>query len=287
MLLLKSIANAVFQPFLDWLLGRSSTQGQFVWKPKWTVFLADNVAFYRVLSDEDKCIFEQRCLLFINSTRVEAGAFVVSDEDRLLVAASAVIPVWGFPDWHYFNVAAVFLLPGAFNDKFECGKPDSTISGMVGTGPMKGKMALSSPHLYLGFQNSRDKSNVGIHEFVHMIDMADGFCDGLPERLHKFECTAQWFDFVEHKINQINKGDSNINRYGATNRQEFFAVASEYFFERPEMLKQKHPKLFSVLSDFYQQNVLEIEKDIQIRGKAPCPCGSGQRYKRCCLPSNS
>jgi len=258
----------------------------FRWEASWSLFLLDNVVFYKVLSDSDKTLFEQRCLLFMNTTRIEAGAFEVSDEDRLLVAASAIIPVWGFPQWHYFNLAAVFLLPGAFNDQFECAQEDSTIAGMVGTGPMAGKMALSRPHLHLGYKNSKDKNNVGIHEFVHLLDMADGRCDGVAESLHQHESTAIWFDFIEHKINEIDRGDSNIPLYGATNRQEFFAVASEYFFERPQMLKKKHPRLFDTLTQFYQQNVLEIEKDVKIRGKAPCPCGSGKRYKRCCLPKH-
>jgi Mlc titration factor MtfA (ptsG expression regulator) len=260
------------------------------WKVKWSEFLLDQVVFYKVLSDSDKATFEQRCLLFMNTTRIEAGGFEVTDEDRLLVAASAIIPVWGFPKWHYFNLEAVFLLPGTFNGQFECGQADSTIAGMVGSGPMAGKMALSRQHLHLGYKNSRDKSNVGIHEFVHLLDMADGRCDGMPERMNQFECTAPsiatWFDFIEHKIVEIDKGNSNIGRYGATNRQEFFAVASEYFFERPQMLKKKHPQLFDALTQFYRQNVLEIEKDAKIRGKAPCPCGSGKRYKRCCMPKN-
>jgi hypothetical protein len=101
-------------------------------------------------------------LLFINTTRIEAGALKVTDTDRLLVAASAIISVWGFPNWHCFNVVAVFLLPGTFNNSFECGMEYSHSAGMVGTGPMTSKMALSRPHLYLGFKNSRDKSNVGI-----------------------------------------------------------------------------------------------------------------------------
>jgi len=260
----------------------------FNWQSHWSAFLLEHVVFYKVLSDEDKTTFEQRCLLFMNTTRIEAGAFEVTDEDRLLVAASAIIPVWGFPKWHYFNLAAVFLLPGAFNKQFECGQEDSIIAGMVGSGPMMGKMALSRPHLYLGYKNSRDKSNVGIHEFVHLLDMADGRCDGAPESLNEFESTAistsLWFDFIAHKINEIDRGKSNIGRYGASNQQEFFAVASEYFFERPKMLQQKHPQLFETLTRFYQQDVLGIEKDIKIRSKSPCPCGSGKRYKRCCMP---
>lgn len=227
---------------------------QYAWQATWSDFLLDKVAFYQGLQDDEQRVFEQRCLQFINTTRIEAGQFDVTDEDRLLVAASAVIPVWHFESWHYFNLAAVFLLPGAFNDNFECSQPDSTISGMVGTGPMAGKMALSRPHLHLGFNNSKDKRNVGIHEFVHMIDMMDGICDGVPERLHKFASIALWQDFIHKKTNEIAKRKTNIRQYATMNPQEFLATTSEYFFERPELLKRKHPELYEWLSTFYKQN---------------------------------
>lgn len=78
--------------------------------------------------------------------------------------------------------------------------------------------------------------------------------------------------------------ESNIRQYGATNEQEFFAVASEYFFERPKMLKAKHPELYQSLQKLYQQDVAEIQLDVATRKKDHCPCGSGKRHKRCCLP---
>jgi len=255
-----------------------------VWQPQWSAFLADKVAFYRVLSAEDKQVFEQRVLLFLDTTRVEAGQFEVTDNDRLLVAASAIIPVWGFAGWHYFNLKAVFLLPASFNKEFQCGQLDSLVTGMVGTGPMAGKMALSKPALYQGFENSRDKHNVGIHEFVHLVDMADGECDGYPERLKEFAFSIPWFELVAHKTKAIVSNKSNIGDYAASNRAEFFAVASEYFFERPKMMRKKHPQLFEVLSDFYQQDVMAIANDLKVRKRAPCPCGSKKRYKNCCMP---
>jgi Mlc titration factor MtfA (ptsG expression regulator) len=257
------------------------------WQPQWSSFLQESVSFYRNLSIEHKLCFEQRCLLFLATTRVEGSQDVtVVDNDRLLVAASAIIPVWGFPDWHYFNVKSVILLPGRFNEKYQYGLPDSRISGMVGTGVMSEKMVLSKPDLYRGFENSRDKQNVGIHEFVHLVDMADGQCDGFPERVTKYEYCAPWFEFVHHKINQVGDGRSNINDYAATNSAEFFAVSSEYFFERPKMLQQKHPKLYDYLSEFYQQNLAELNADIAPKKNSPCPCGSGKKYKRCCMPHN-
>ena len=149
---------------------------------------------------------------------------------------------------------------------------------------MAGKLAVSQPALHEGFKNSRDKQNVGIHEFVHLIDMADGECDGYPERLKKYAFSIPWFELVARKTKEIHAKKSNIRSYGATNRAEFLAVASEYFFERPKMMERKHPELYQLLADFYQQDIKGISEDIKIRKKAPCPCGSGKRYKRCCLP---
>jgi Mlc titration factor MtfA (ptsG expression regulator) len=266
-------------------LKRQESNHQEIWQASWSDFLQTNVSFYRRLSPVDKMCFEQRCVLFLQTTQVEGSQdVVVSDEDKLLVAASAIIPVWGFPDWHYFNIESVILLPGRFNEQYQYGKPDSRISGMVGTGVMAGKMALSKPDLHRGFHNDVDKQNVGIHEFVHLIDMADGQCDGFPERVTKYEYCAPWFEFVHYKINQVEQGKSNINDYAATNNAEFFAVSSEYFFERPKMLKRKHPKLYEYLSQFYRQNLAELNADIAPRKNSPCPCGSGKKYKRCCLP---
>jgi Mlc titration factor MtfA (ptsG expression regulator) len=239
-----------------------------------------------VLNAEDKLLFERRVLLFLQTTNIEAGQFEVTHEDCLLVAASAIIPVWGFPKWHYFNLKAVYLLPAAFNDSFECGHPNSVYTGMVGTGPLAGKMALSKPALYQGFKNSQDKHNVGIHEFVHLIDMADGECDGYPERLKEYAFSIPWFELVSKKTLSIENQQCSIRDYAATNRAEFFAVASEYFFERPKMMRDKHPEVFDALSIFYQQDVMQIENDIKIRKKSPCPCGSNKRYKHCCMPAD-
>tara|TARA_R110001592_G_scaffold336019_1_gene621111 strand:+ start:10261 stop:11052 length:792 start_codon:yes stop_codon:yes gene_type:complete len=239
------------------------------WQPEWSSFLDEKVIFYQTLDQKDKKIFEERVRLFLETTPVEAGQFEVNDEDKLLVASSAIIPVWGFPDWDYFNVQKVYLLPAAFNEQFECGQADSVFTGMVGKGPMSGKLALSKPALHLGFANAYDKHNVGIHEFVHLLDMADGDCDGFPERLKKYAYALPWFELIEKKITEIENKQSNIGDYGATNKAEFFAVASEYFFERPEMMQKKHPDLYQALTDFYQQDVMHIAAGMKPRKKAP------------------
>ncbi len=246
----------------QWFLSHIQQTEQIAWQPDWSELLEEHVDFYRHLNPQERELFERRCLQFLNTTRIEGGVAVdVEDLDRVLIAASAVIPVWKFEGWHYFNLQAVYLLPASFNMDFECGKADSNCTGMVGTGPMSGKMALSKPALRQGFDIERDKQNVGIHEFVHLIDMADGSCDGYPERLLEYKYSIPWFSLVKEKMNQIYAKKSNIRDYGATNEAEFLAVSSEYFFERPEMLQRKHPKLYEALSEIYQMDVDDIAKD--------------------------
>lgn len=235
------------------------------------------------MTAEDKQRFEQRCTAFIYATEFVGHDIEVTYEDKLLIASGSVILAWGFEKWHYVKVDTVILVSGSFNENSEFNKGDSTISGLVGTHHLAGKMILSQPALHHGFSNDNDKLNVAIHEFSHLIDIADGDCDGLPRQLAQSTYCIPWLDLVQKGMVDIDNKKSDIRRYGATNQVEFFAVVSEYFFERPKMLKRKHPDLYKSLETFYKQNRADVQTALRIRKKAPCPCGSGKRYKRCCL----
>jgi len=251
--------------------------------PESKEFLQDTVSFYRTLSNADKERFEARCISFISDTEFIGHELVVSDQDRLLVAAGSVILAWGFPQWHYVKVDTVILVPKSFNENSEFGQHDSRITGLVGTHHMRGKMILAQPALHQGFSNDNDKRNVAIHEFAHLIDMADGDIDGLPEQICDQAFSLPWLDLVQKKIAEIKNNKADIRNYGATNNAEFFSVVSEYFFERPKLLRRRHPELYKRLEHFYKQNRADVQKSVRVRKKAPCPCGSGKRYKRCCL----
>ena len=248
-------------------------------------FLERTVAFYATLSASDREKFERRCLSFLDVTEISGHDVVASDEDKLLVAAGSVILAWGFPQWHYVKVDQVFLVSAAFNEHAAFGEADSSITGLVGTHHLRGKMILSQAALHKGFRNNKDKRNVAIHEFAHLIDMADGNVDGLPSQVAQHNFALPWLDLIDKKIGDIERDRSDIRDYAATNRAEFFAVASEYFFERPKLLKRKHPKIYRSLAHFYRQNRSEVQSQLRVRKKAACPCGSGKRYKRCCWVS--
>ena len=108
-------------------------------------------------------------------------------------------------------------------------------------------MILSKRALHLGFANTTDKSNTGIHEFVHLIDKMDGVTDGIPEQLMNNQYAIPWLDIMHKKMEEINDDRSDIREYGGTKQSEFFAVAAEYYFERPKLLKRKHPQLYKMM----------------------------------------
>lgn len=209
--------------------------------------LSKHVLFYQRLQETEKKRFLENIKSFLQTTRVTGVKTPVEDLDRVLVAAAAIIPIFGFKEWAYRNIHEVLLYPGSFDNAYSQEGDGRNIMGMVGTGPLQNVMILSRPDLREGFLNHEDKSNTAIHEFVHLVDKTDGSTDGIPEILLKNKYVIPWLKRIRLEIEQINKGRSDINPYGATNEAEFFAVAAEYFFEQPGMMKEKHPELFDLL----------------------------------------
>jgi MtfA peptidase len=210
-----------------------------------------NVPFYQNLSQEDKELFESRVQYFLNEIRITGVNTEVQDIDKVLIAASAIIPIFAFRNWEYTNLNEVLLYPESFNEEFHQQGNNRSVLGMVGTGAMQNVMILSQHELRQGFLNKTGKTNTAIHEFVHLLDKTDGAVDGIPENLMDRQYILPWLQLMHKKIGEIMKGRTDIDPYGATNQAEFFAVASEYFFERPDLLKQKHPDLYQLLEDIF------------------------------------
>lgn len=248
------------------------------------IILQNNVAFFRALDKPKKLQFENEVKEFLVYVKITGVNTAVENTDRILVAASAVIPVFAFPQWKYYNLEEVLLYEDAFNMQFETDGRGRNIQGMVGSGFMEGKMLLSKHALLEGFKNDTDKNNTAIHEFVHLIDKTDGAADGLPEVLLSKQYTLPWLDMLYKKMQEIVAEKSDINPYGITNKAEFFAVAAEYFFERPDLLEQKHPHLFGLLQEIFKQvpEIVLKQKKSKTGRNDLCYCGSGLKYKDCC-----
>lgn len=220
----------------------------------WEAILNDHVSFYADLSPTRKTQFRERVMQFLSKVRITGVSTPVNDEDRLLVASSAVIPIFGFEHWEYRGLREVLLYPQAFDREYAISGQGRTILGQVGGGVMGGKMILSRPALRQGFMNETSKTNVGIHEFVHLLDNADGLVDGIPASLLEKQYAIPWVKLMQEKIEGIASGRSDIAAYGGTENAEFFPVVSEYFFKRPDLLKRKHPQLYAKLERIFRQD---------------------------------
>lgn len=213
--------------------------------------LSTEILFYQKLDDDGKATFRQRVMEFLTATRITGVNTTVEDTDRVMIGASAIIPIFRFPGWRYSNLNEVLLYPETFDEEFRQAGRGRSVLGMVGNGPMQYVMVLSKHALREGFRNKTDKNNTAIHEFVHLVDKTDGEVDGVPEELVSHKLAGPWIKMMHDQISQIRKGKSDINPYGATNQSEFFAVAAEYFFERPELLGRKHPELYAMLEKIF------------------------------------
>ncbi len=221
----------------------------------WKNLLEKHVSYYEDLDAAHKSLFEYKTHEFLLNCKITGVEAIVEEKDKILIAASAVIPIFSFPEWKYKNLDEVLLYPDTFNESFETKGKGRRILGMVGTGYMERKMILSKKALRLGFKNETDKRNTAIHEFVHLIDKMDGKVDGIPEALLERQYVIPWVEMIERKLEEIVDRKTDINPYAHTSRIEFFAVLSEYFFERPHLLKKKHPKLYDFLTEIFDQDL--------------------------------
>lgn len=288
-LLISGIGLFLFMAYWIYQMNKSAYKVPDKFPLEWQKILQTHVHFYQNLIDKDKKVFENKIRSFLKQVRITGIRTEVTDLDRLLVASSAAITLFSFPSWKYRYLQEVLLYPASFDRNFSMENPEEVLTGMVGSGQnMEGVMILSQKSLRKGFENTTDKHNVAIHEFVHILDKQDGEIDGIPGTLNDKEYAKPWLQLMHREMGKIKKGKSDIDAYAGTSEEEFLAVASEYFFERPKLFQSKHPNLYKILKKVYHQDMVSRLRNPFLKSKrigrnSPCPCGSGEKYKNCCL----
>jgi Mlc titration factor MtfA (ptsG expression regulator) len=261
--------------------------------PEWEAVLLENVVFYRSLESDDRNRFKRELQVFLGEKRITGIKTTLDTTTLVLAGSSAIIPIFGYPEWEWDQISEVLVYPGRFGPDFEIEHGDDRNTlGVVGTGALNRVMILSKPDLIQGFRNPADKRNVGLHEFAHLVDKSDGTIDGIPGVGLDRGSIGPWIELIRRKMIEIESGDSDLNPYALTNEAEFFAVATEYLFERPGLMQQKHPELFRFMQKIFNQDLMsrlsamsrERRRGPQRLGRnSPCPCGSGKKFKKCCL----
>ena len=187
---------------------------------------------------------------------------------RAVIAAQAALLLAGDPtppekaDW-FSPLTSVLVYPSSYQVKSTRSLGDGIVGGgpvidgtegRLGEAHVGGAVVLSWPDVLAGAANPDDGRNLVFHEFAHVLDLADRYADGVPgltgAARHRWEAIA---DAEFQKLaDEVDRGlPGLLDAYGATNPAEFFAVATECFFEKPRTLRMKLPDLFGILSEFY------------------------------------
>ncbi|MBI2932545.1 MAG: zinc-dependent peptidase [Planctomycetes bacterium] len=215
---------------------------------EWRAVLEANVGWYRRLDPDRRAAFERDVLFFVRENRfVGVEGVEVTDELKVLAAASAVMLLFGRTDREYPRVSEILFYPRAFSDEFRTEGAGRDIAGMLHP---YGAVVLSIPELRRSFAGESDGYHVGLHEFAHALDLSSQQCDGFPLGIDP-RLVRPWSERLREEMERASRGRGALRPYAGTNIAETFAVAVETFFERPEALKKANPELHALLEEYF------------------------------------
>ncbi len=213
---------------------------------------------FRRLSPEQRQRLEGWIQVFLAETAfVGCHGLIVTDPMRLLVAGQACMLTMQQRRYAFSHVHTVVLYPDRFITTHEevdaagvVHQPRQVLSGESWD---RGQVVLSWEDVLQGAADPADGENVVFHEFAHQLDSEDGATNGAP---YLNEQATEWAESLQQayhrRQNAHDTDDDPIDAYGLTSPAEFFAVATEAFFERPTALAREYPMLFEQLAQFYQ-----------------------------------
>lgn len=253
---------------------------------EWLTHLRVDVPFFSRLEGALREQFLSDLQVFVreNAKRFHgAGGLIIEDRHRVVIGSAAVRLVLHLGLEHLDRVREIVVYPYHYRHTSE----EGAVFGEMHT---FGTVVLSWPAVLGGLKNVRDGHDTATHEFAHAIDYLDGEFDGTPV-FEAREDYAAWAPVMEDHFARLRAGNPQVRKvlrpYGAQNPAEFFAVATEAFFEKPRQMKKRTPELYGVLQAFYGFDPASDDLDGVPTGQKvgrndPCPCGSGIKHKKCC-----
>lgn len=216
------------------------------------------------LSPSEKQRLQELAILLIHYKSFEpAQGLILTQEMLMHIALQACLPILNLGFQSYDGWVSIIVYPDEFMPRRQYIDDAGVMHEDFGI--LSGEAWQRGP-VILCWQDARvagelDGRNLLIHEFAHKLDMQNGVANGLPP-LHKDMARKAWTkDFSQaftHFQHHCHGGDYNgIDCYAATSPAEFFAVFSEVFFERPDVLEQHYPKIYQHLRLYYRQDPLK------------------------------
>ncbi len=239
---------------------------EVVFKEEWKAILQEHLPLYSKFNDKLRIRVHEKIARFVATTYFEGcGGLELTDEMILSVAGQACMLIVNHEGEPYPNLKSVLIYPSTFGSKEqrvnEGGVVTSELVYRLGESWSNGTVVLAWDSVARGARNIYDGRNVTFHEFAHQLDQEDGRTDGVPF-LEEPQAYHTWGEVLGNGyVKLVDRAErrkkSVMDHYGATNIAEFFAVATESFFEKPRQMNKKHPLLYQELKDYYRLDPLE------------------------------
>lgn len=215
---------------------------------EWLGYLDRNVPFVAKLQDDVRARFLRDLKIFAWEKHfIGAGGFEITDEVKVVISAAAVRLTLHLDISYYNRLTEIIVYPSHYVH-------DGTDGVVFGEAHAWGTVVLSWDAVIQGLRNPNDGHDTATHEFAHVLDRADGAFDGTPE-LRAGGHYRPWATVMSHHFLRLQKRGKTqrkvLRMYGATNEAEFFAVATESFFEKPDQMRERTPDLYDEMRRFY------------------------------------
>jgi Mlc titration factor MtfA (ptsG expression regulator) len=235
----------------------------------WRKIIRKNVPLYLHLPNELQQQLEGHVMVFLDEKEFEGcQGVVITDEIKVTIAAQACMLLLNREPTYYPKLDTILVYPKAYIARGIARVGNQFVneqeSARLGESWLNGSVVLAWDHVKMQAGDFRDGHNVVLHEFAHQLDQEDGAGDGVPI-LEQHSQYMAWSRVLGHDYQELCEKTAKhkpdvLDNYGATNPAEFFAVATETFFEKAPQLKEKHPKLYAELAEYYKLSPAEWVK---------------------------
>jgi Mlc titration factor MtfA (ptsG expression regulator) len=234
----------------------------------WRAIIEANVSVYRQLDADEQQRLRDLTQVFIDEKHWEGcGGLELTDEMRVTIAATACLLILGRDHDLMNDVESILVYPTTvalpppprsyFDPSIRVVEPDQAVLGVAHR--RRDPVVLAWDSVLAGATNAGDGNNVVLHEMAHKIDFLDGAADGtppLPTTADRREWARVWSEaFLAHRSGALHV----LREYAQTNEAEFFAVATEVFFEQPKRLHRELPEIYGLLAGFYNLDLAARE----------------------------
>lgn len=229
----------------------------------WLEIVGRRVAYFQLLPPEDRSELFDYIKIFISEKHFEGcGGLVVTEEMKVVIAAQACILLLHHFQDCYAGLESILIYPHPYLVQTQTILSGGVVvdgqQARLGESWGYGTVVLAWDDVLQGARDAHAGHNVVMHEFAHQLDNESGPADGVPPLELRSQYTA-WARVLSEEFHQLHVDAEHhrktvMDRYGATNAAEFFAVATETFFEKPVQLQRKHPQLYDELRLYYKQD---------------------------------